>query len=159
MGHKTQNYGEFCQSHRLSSGVSEDMLRKKTILIHHIPLCNSTHSETGADCFPTVKPDQTLLRLWTSSECSWILSGSEISMRARASLLLWCRNRRKQTERKGKKVCFQEYSSEQKIEPCVGQSVPPNSWLSAAPAGPKKSMCEELEGRGGSWGLTRVQYY
>lgn len=35
----------------------EDMLRKKNNLIHHIPLFNSTHSETGADCFPTVKPD------------------------------------------------------------------------------------------------------
>lgn len=39
---------------------------------------------------------------------------------------------------KKKKVCFQGYSSEQKIEPRVGQSIPPNSWLSTAPASPKK---------------------
>lgn len=69
------------------------------------------------------------------------------------------RLREMKKKKKRKQVCFQGYSSEQKTEPCIGQSVPPNSWLSAALAGPKQSVCEGWEGRGGSWGLTSVQYY
>lgn len=91
---------------RLWDSIS-DVLRRKIILIQHILLCNSTHLERGADCFPITKPHPTLLTLWTRSEHSDLEPNTprfgEISVRARTSLLLWCRNRRKQAESNGGK--------------------------------------------------------
>lgn len=155
-----QHSWEFCQSHRLSSGISEGMPGKKTILIHHIPLCNSTDSETGADCSPTVKPDQTLLRLWARSECCWILSSSgEISVRARASLLLWCRKRRKQAERKEEKGLFSGVQLRAKKLSLVGGSpFPLIAGYLQHPQALKKVYVRAGGGRRGSWCLTRVQY-